>query len=209
MPDSAPLRDSVATRMKEAMKGGDKVRVGALRLIMAALKEREIEARGSGKIVSRADELALLTKMVKSRQESATIYAEAGRKELAEQENAEIAVIGEFLPKQMDEAAVVAAAKAAIASTGAAEHQGHGQGRQCAEGGSSGRNGFRQGERDREGAARRLGAREPAHEVTRANDFRALGALLRNFFRSPTARFPADLISPRETKRFAWSALSL
>src|SRR5271170_2813603 len=113
MPDSAPLRDTVATRMKEAMKGGEKVRVGALRLIMAALKEREIEA-------SRADELALLTKMVKSRQESATIYAEAGRKELAEQENAEIKVIGEFLPKQMDEAAVIAAAKAAVASTGAA-----------------------------------------------------------------------------------------
>ena len=71
MADSAPLRETVATRMKEAMKGGDKVRVGALRLIMAALKEREIEARGAGKIVSRADELALLTKMVKSRQESA------------------------------------------------------------------------------------------------------------------------------------------
>ena len=69
MPDLAPLRDAVAQRMKEAMKGGEKVRVGALRLIMAALKEREIEARGSGKIVSRADELALLTKMVKSRQE--------------------------------------------------------------------------------------------------------------------------------------------
>jgi uncharacterized protein YqeY len=67
-----------------------------------------------------AHELALLTKMMKSRQESATIYAEAGRKELASQENAEIAVIGEFLPKQMDEAAVTAAAKAAIASTGAA-----------------------------------------------------------------------------------------
>src|SRR6202034_4252598 len=84
-----------------------------------ALKEREIEARGAGKIVSRADELAILTKMVKSRQESATIYAEAGRAELAAQENAEIAVINEFLPKQMDEAAVIAAAKAAIASTGA------------------------------------------------------------------------------------------
>ena len=83
MPDSAPLRDAVAQLMKEAMKGGDKVRVGALRLIMAALKEREIEARGAGKIVSRADELAILTKMVKSRQESATIYAEAGRAELA------------------------------------------------------------------------------------------------------------------------------
>ena len=72
------------------------------------MKEREIEARGAGKIVSRADELALLTKMVKSRQESAAIYAEAGRPELAAQENAEIAVINEFLPKQMDEAAVTA-----------------------------------------------------------------------------------------------------
>jgi uncharacterized protein len=120
MPDSAPLRDVVAQQMKEAMKGGDKLRVGALRLIMAALKEREIEARGAGKIVSRADELALLTKMVKSRQESATIYAENGRAELAAQENAEIAVINEFLPRQMDEVAVIAAAKAAIASTGAA-----------------------------------------------------------------------------------------
>ena len=61
----------------------------------------------------------LLTKMVKSRQESVAIYREAGRAELADQENAEIAVINEFLPKQMDEAAVIAAAKAAIASTGA------------------------------------------------------------------------------------------
>jgi uncharacterized protein YqeY len=77
MSDSAPLREAVAARMKESMKGGDKVRVGALRLIMSALKDREIEARGAGKIVSRADELALLTKMVKSRQESAAIYAEA------------------------------------------------------------------------------------------------------------------------------------
>src|SRR6202021_1310950 len=119
MPNSRPLRDSVAPRMKEAMKSGDKVRVGALRLIMAALKDREIEGRGAGKIVSQADELALLTKMMKSRQESATIYADAGRKELAAQENAEIAVIGEFLPKQMDEAAVIAAAKSAIASSGA------------------------------------------------------------------------------------------
>ena len=116
----APLRDQVAAKMKEAMKSGDKVRVGALRLIMAALKDREIEARGAGKIVSRADELALLTKMVKSRQESAAIYAGAGRKELADQENAEVAVINEFLPKQMNEAEIEAAARAAIAETGAA-----------------------------------------------------------------------------------------
>ena len=99
------------------------MRVGALRLVMAALKDREIEARGAGKIVSRADELALLTKMVKSRQESLGIYQQAGRDDLAAQESAEIAVIGEFLPKQMDEAEVTAAAKAAIAATGAASLQ--------------------------------------------------------------------------------------
>jgi uncharacterized protein len=119
MAETAPLREIVSARMKEAMKSGDKVRVGALRLIMAALKEREIESRGAGRIVSRADELALLTKMVRARQESAEIYAQAGRAELAAQENAEIAVINEFLPEQMDEAAVIAAAKAAIAATGA------------------------------------------------------------------------------------------
>ena len=120
MADMIPLRDTVAAQMKEAMKAGEKVRVGALRLIMAALKEREIEARGSGKIVSRADELALLTKMVKTRQESLTIYKDNAREDLAAQEAAEIAVINTFLPAQMDEAAIVVAAKAAIASTGAA-----------------------------------------------------------------------------------------
>src|SRR5947209_19632487 len=119
MAEPVSLRDSIAAQMKDAMKAGEKVRVGALRLIMSALKEREIEARGAGKIVSRADELALLTKMVKSRQESAAIYAQAGRAELAAQENAEVAVINEFLPKQMDEAEVTAAAKTAIAATGA------------------------------------------------------------------------------------------
>ena len=119
MAETIPMRDMIAAQMKDAMKAGQKVRVGALRLIMAALKEREIEARGAGKIVSRADELALLTKMVKARQEAVVLYREAGRAELADQENAEIAVINEFLPRQMDEAAIIAAAEAAIASTGA------------------------------------------------------------------------------------------
>ena len=73
------MREILVEQMKDAMKAGDKIRVGALRLIMAALKDREIEMRGSGKIVSRADELALLTKMVKSRQESLAIYQQAGR----------------------------------------------------------------------------------------------------------------------------------
>jgi len=107
MGDTIAMRDTVSAQMKDAMKAGDKIRVGALRLMMAALKEREIEARGSGKIVSRADELALLTKMVKSRQESAQIYRDNARPELAEQEEAEIAVIGEFLPRQMDDAAAI------------------------------------------------------------------------------------------------------
>jgi uncharacterized protein YqeY len=105
--------------MKAAMKAGDKTRVGALRLVIAALKDREIEARGAGKIVSRADELALLTKMVKSRHESLAIYQQAKRDDLAAQESAEIAIINEFLPKQLEEAAVTAAAKAAIADSGA------------------------------------------------------------------------------------------
>jgi uncharacterized protein YqeY len=120
MAEAVSLRDTISAQMKEAMKAGDKTRVGALRLIMSALKDREIEARGAGKIVSRADELALLTKMTKTRQESLTIYKENGRDDLAAQESAEIAVINEFLPRQMDEAAVTEAARAAIAETGAA-----------------------------------------------------------------------------------------
>jgi uncharacterized protein YqeY len=113
------LRDEISAQMKDAMKAGDKTRVGALRLIMAALKDREIEARGSGAALTPADEMALLAKMVKTRQESLGIYEQAGRVDLAEQERAEIAVINEFLPKQLDEAAVKAAAAAAIAEVGA------------------------------------------------------------------------------------------
>jgi hypothetical protein len=105
--------------MKEAMKAGDKIRVGALRLIMAALKDREIELRGASKILSRADELAVLTKMAKSRQESLAIYLQAGRTELADQESAEIAVINEFLPKQMNDDAMQSAVAAAIAKSSA------------------------------------------------------------------------------------------
>jgi uncharacterized protein len=114
------IRDTIAAQMKEAMKAGEKTRVSALRLVMAALKDREIEARGTGAALSPADEMALLAKMVKTRQESLAIYEQAGRADLAAQEQAEITVINEFLPKQMDEATVTAAAKAAIADVGAA-----------------------------------------------------------------------------------------
>ena len=142
-----PVRDTVAAQMKEAMKAGEKTRVGALRLIMAALKEREIEARGAGKIVSRADELALLTKMVKSARNRRRSTSDNGRAELAAQEEAEIAVINEFLPKQMDEAAVIAAAKAAIAATGAASMRDMGKVVAALKDDYPGPDGFRQGER--------------------------------------------------------------
>ena len=149
----------MAAQMKEAMKAGDKVRVGALRLIMAALKDREIEARGAGKIVSRADELALLTKMVKSRQESAAIYAGAGRAELAAQENAKIAVINEFLPKQMDEAAGDGGRQGGDRVTGATSIKDMGKVVNALKERPPRPDGLRQGERDREGAARRVGGR--------------------------------------------------
>ena len=113
------LREAITERMKTALRAKDTRTLSTVRLIMAALKDREIEMRGTGKIVSRADELALFTKMVKSRQESLGIYQQAGRQELAEQESAEIAIISEFLPKQMDEAAMTSAVEAAIALTGA------------------------------------------------------------------------------------------
>ena len=114
------MREKFTNDLKEAMKAGDKPRVAAIRLIAAALKDRDILARGEGKTVSDEDILALLQKMVKSRQESLEIYEKNNRPELAAQEKGEIDVINSYLPKQMDEAAVAAAIKAAIAETGAA-----------------------------------------------------------------------------------------
>lgn len=115
------MRENVMSALKDSMKSGDKVRLGAVRLIQAAFKDRDIEARGAGKEKASDDELlSLLAKMIKQRQESASIYKANGRPELAEQEEAEIAVIQSFLPKQMDEAEVKAAIAAAISETGAA-----------------------------------------------------------------------------------------
>jgi uncharacterized protein YqeY len=106
--------------MKAAMKAGDKRRTGTLRMITAALKDRDIEARGQGKEpLSDDDILGLLQKMVKQRQESLTIYEQAGRTELATQEREEIEIIMGFMPKQMDEAEMTAAIKTIIAETGA------------------------------------------------------------------------------------------
>jgi uncharacterized protein len=115
------MREAITAAMKDAMKSGDKVRVGALRLINAAFKDRDIEARGAGKEKATDEELmALLQKMIKQRDESAKIYEANGRAELAAQERAEISVIEVYLPKQMDEAAVRSAIQGVIAETGAA-----------------------------------------------------------------------------------------
>ncbi len=114
------LREAITEELKAAMRAGDKTRLSTIRLMQAALKDREIEARTAGKDLVEDDILAMLQKMIKQRQESLRIYEEAKREDLAAQERAEIAVISTFLPKQMDEAEVSAAIGAAIAETGAA-----------------------------------------------------------------------------------------
>ena len=114
------LRDDFTASLKEAMKAGDKLKTSTLRLITSALKDRDIEARGSGKTLSEDDILALLQKMVKQRQESLKIYTDAGRTDLAEQEQGEITIIQSFLPQQMDAEAVSSAIDSVIAETGAA-----------------------------------------------------------------------------------------
>lgn len=115
------MRDQLMAALKEAMKAGEKPRVSAIRLVQSAIKDKDIEARGLGKESATAEEiLALLQKMVKQRQESATIFRANARPELADTEESEIAVIQSFMPSQLDEAAVQAAIKGAIAETGAA-----------------------------------------------------------------------------------------
>jgi len=105
------------------MKAKEAERLSTLRLINAAIKDKDIAARGNGEDaegVSDADVLAIMGRMVKQRQESARAYEEAGRLELAEKELAEVTVIEEFLPKQLTEDEVAAAVEDAIATTGAA-----------------------------------------------------------------------------------------
>jgi len=107
--------------LKQALKSQDKIRVSTLRLITAAIKDRDIAARSadSGDGVTDEQILEILVKMVKQRQEAATTYEEAGRLELAEQERAEITVIEEFLPTQLGDDEIAAAVDAAIAEIGA------------------------------------------------------------------------------------------
>ena len=111
------MRSNISDDLKMAMKAGDKQRVATLRLINAAIQSAEIEAKKS---LDDAGILAVMTKMVKQRRDSIEQYTNGGRPDLAEGEQAEIAVIEAYLPKQMDENEVKAAVEAAIKETGAA-----------------------------------------------------------------------------------------
>ena len=115
-----PLREDINAALKDAMKSGDKTRMATMRLINAAIKDRDIEARGAGKDpLSDAELLQLFQKMIKQRQESAQIYEDNGRAELATQEREEIRHISSFMPKQMDEAETKAAIEAVVKELGA------------------------------------------------------------------------------------------
>ena len=114
------MREILAQALKDALKAQDKRRVSTLRLIQAAIQDRDIANRGAGKDpVSDDDILAILAKMVKQREESAKAFEEGGRLELAEQERDEIAVIRGFLPQQLGEDAVKQACQQVISEIGA------------------------------------------------------------------------------------------
>ena len=114
------MRDRISQAMKEALKAKDQKALATIRLISAALKDRDIAARSQDNADGISDDeiLSLLQTMIKQRAESAKLYVEGNRPELAEAEQQEITIIQQFLPEQLDEAAVEAAIKTALDETG-------------------------------------------------------------------------------------------
>ena len=117
------LREAITERMKTALRAKDTRTLSTVRLIMAGLKDRDIAARSDGNKaeILESEIQRMLQGMVKQRRESIELYQKGNRPELAQQESEEIAVIESFLPQQMDDTGIEAAAKAAIAESGAAE----------------------------------------------------------------------------------------
>ena len=114
------LREKINDAMKGAMKSQEKLRLSTLRLVNAAIKNADIEARTGGKgPLADDDLLGLLQKMIKQRQESVELYDKGGRKELADQERGEIEIIRGFLPQQMSDAEAKSAIAEVIKETGA------------------------------------------------------------------------------------------
>jgi len=116
-----PLREALRTALKESMKAGDQRRVSTVRMVLAALKERDIDARGKGNPsgIDEGDIQRMMQGLVKQRREAIELYKQGNRPELAQQEQEEIAVIESFLPKQMSDAEAEQAIKGVIAATGA------------------------------------------------------------------------------------------
>jgi uncharacterized protein YqeY len=115
------MREQLNDALKQAMKARDQRTTSTLRMVLAKLKDKDIEARGTGKTdgIDDASVLSVLQGMVKQRRDSIALYAQGGRQDLVDQENEEIAVIERFLPQQLDAAAAEAAVKAVIAEIGA------------------------------------------------------------------------------------------
>ena len=115
------MREAISEGYKTALKAGDKRRTATLRAVNAAIKDKDIEARGQGRDpLGEAEILTLLQKMVKQREESLAIYEQNAREDLAAVEREEIAILSEFVPKGLSEAELEAAIRDAIAKTGAA-----------------------------------------------------------------------------------------
>lgn len=116
------MRTRLQEALKEAMRSKEARAVATVRLILAALKDRDIAARSKGQMDGISDDeiLSMLQSMIKQRRESIQLYEQGGRLELAEQESEEIAVIERFLPRQMDDAEVAAAIDATLSALGAA-----------------------------------------------------------------------------------------
>lgn len=114
------MRDKLALSLNEALKARDARKVSTIRLINAAIKDRDIANRGAGKDpVSEDDVMMILAKMIKQREESARIYEDAARLELAQQEREEIEIIKTFLPEQLSEDEVEHACSSVVQETGA------------------------------------------------------------------------------------------
>ena len=114
------LKQTLTDAMKAAMKSGDKKRLGVIRLMLAAVKQIEVDTREE---LDDDQILAVLDKMVKQRRDSAKQYTEAGRPELAEQEDYEITVLQDYLPEALSDEEIEALIKAAVAETGASSMQ--------------------------------------------------------------------------------------
>ena len=115
------LREKLIADMKDAMRAGEKAKLGTIRLMNSAIKSADIEARPSGKdAISDAEIMQVFAKMIKQRRDSVEQFTNGGRPELAASEQAEIGVIESYMPKQMSEAEVKAAASVLIKELGAA-----------------------------------------------------------------------------------------